>query len=175
MNRRRHPRLPRFATRLLLVALLLHALVPAGFMPALASRAPAASGWLAICPASVLAVALKARADGEMPPTGPICHGGRQTDAAADDALRAQVAARHDLHAGSAPAGAAERQSDHADCPFAQAGAALPPAAGRVSATHAAPTLATGAGVCAGPQGLLHRLPPSRGPPLSLAVLPLQG
>ncbi|MBA4286018.1 MAG: hypothetical protein C0434_10865 [Xanthomonadaceae bacterium] len=174
MNRRRHPRLPRFATRLLLVALLLHALVPAGFMPAVASRAPAAAGWLAICPASELAVALKARADGEAPPTGPICHGGRQADAAADDALRAQAAARHDPHAG-APAGDAGRLSDHGDCPFAQAGAALPPAAGPGSATPAAPLLAIGAATCAAPHRRLHRRPPSRGPPLSFAMLPLQG
>lgn len=174
MNRRRHPRLPRFATRLLLVALLLHALVPAGFMPAVAGRAPAASGWLAICPASALAVALKARADGA-PPTGPICHGGRPADAAADDALRAQAAARHDLHAGSAPAGDAGRLSDHGDCPFAQAGAALLLAGGPVSATPLAPVLAIGGAACAAPHVRPHPRPPSRGPPLSLAVLPLQG
>lgn len=173
MNRRRHPRLPRFATRLLLVALLLHALVPAGFMPAVASRAPAASGWLAICPASALAGALKARTDGA-PPTGPICHGGRPADAAADDALRAQAAARHDPHAG-APAGDTGRLSGHGDCPFAQAGAALLPAGGPVPAVPSAPVLAIGGATCAAPHVLLHPRPPSRGPPLLLAVLPLQG
>jgi len=38
-----------------------------------------------------------------------------------------------------------------------------------------APLLAIGGAACAAPHVLLHPRPPSRGPPLSLAVLPLQG
>jgi len=170
MTRRRHPRLHRLVASLMLVALLLHALVPAGFMPGAGGdgdTAVRASGWLAICPASQLAVALKARADAAPAPTGPICHGGRQIEGA--------TAARD----AAADAGAAVPHRDPAadphDCPFAASGAAALPANAARSEVPIEPATAipaaNGIATCA----LLRRLPPSRGPPPKPVVPPLQG
>ena len=171
MNVWLRPRLHRIVASILLVALLLHALVPAGFMPAFAAGpAPSAdNGWLAICPASALANALAARTNAERPPTGPICHGGRHADA---DSLpsAADTAANAD---DSADDPADQARLDPHDCPFASGGTAALPTAVVTTDRAVADAGTVRALACAVRTSLLHRLPPSRGPPLSRLDTPL--
>lgn len=152
MHRRLRHRLHRFVASLLLVALALHALVPAGFMPA--------QDWLAICPASALAEALARHADADAP-TGPICHGGRVADGGS--ALVAIGAPTDD------------GQSHDHDCPFAASGAAaLPCAATRTTLVFDRQAEA-GDRVRMGASSVQHRLSLPRGPPRARVVPPLQG
>lgn len=178
MTCRRHPRLHRLVARLVLVALLLHALVPAGFMPSVGAgdgTAPRAAGWLSICPASALAVALKARADGASAPTGPICHGNRRADhASAAIAGAADTDSDLDADAGNAtPDG--DPAADAHDCPFAASSIAALPASVAGSEVPVLPPMAGPAAKSAAASALLHRLPPSRGPPSGLVVPLLHG
>lgn len=171
MNVRLRPRQRRLVTSLLLVALLLHALVPAGFMPAFAGgdAQRAERGWLSICPASALAAALAARSDAERPPTGPICHGGRHADAGSPPSA-ADAAAQTANPADEPPD---QTHSDPHDCPFATGSPAALPTAVVTAERKAADADTVRALACAARTSLLHRLPPSRGPPLSRLDPPL--
>lgn len=171
MHVRLPPRLHRIVASILLVALLLHALVPAGFMPAFAaSRAPSADdGWLAICPASALANALAARTNAERPPTGPMCNGGRHADVGSSPSA-ADAAANAD---DSADEPADQARLDQHECPFASGGTAALPTAVVTTDPAVANAGTVRALARAVRSSLLHRLPPSRGPPLSRLDTPL--
>lgn len=151
-SRLRH-RLHRLVASLLLVALALHALVPAGFMPGNAGR-------LAICPASALAEALARRTDADAP-TGPICHGGRVADGTSP------------LTPIAAPAG--DDKSHNHDCPFTANGAAALPCASATATFVFDRQAETGGRVRTGASSVQNRLSLPRGPPRARVVPPLQG
>lgn len=158
----RRPRLHRVVASILLVALLLHALVPVGFMPRFGAADRTENGWLAICPASALAAVLQARADHDRAPTGPICHGGRGADAGS------AIAATADDPADPGDA-------DHHDCPFAASTAAALPSAASAAAFDTGDRTEVRASTCAARKAAVRLLPPVRGPPRARVVPPLQG
>jgi len=158
----RRPRLHRVVASILLVALLLHALVPVGFMPRFGNGDRADNSWLAICPASALAAALQARAEHPHAPTGPICHGGRVADGGS-------------VIAATASAPADPGNVDHRDCPFAASTAAALPNVAAVAAFDRGDRREVRASTCAAGKVVMHLLPPARGPPRGRVVPPLQG
>ena len=160
----RRPRLHRVVASILLVALLLHALVPVGFMPRFGNGDGdrADNSWLAICPASALAAALQARAEHPHAPTGPICHGGRVADGGS-------------VIAATANAPADPGNADHHDCPFAASTTAALPTTASAAAFDTGNRTDVRASTCAASKAAVHLLPPARGPPRTRVVPPLQG
>jgi hypothetical protein len=153
----RRPHLHRIVASILLVAMLLHALVPAGFMPRFGNGDRVESGWLAICPASALAAALQARAEYPHAPTGPICHGSRVADGGSVIATTADDPAD-------------PGNADHHGCPFAASTAAALPTSTSAAAFDTGSGREVRASAGEAEKAAMHLLPPARGPPRSRVV-----